>query len=86
MNPQPNPQLERIAEIVAKKVIAYLDQSEKKIAPRRLTVKEAAQYLSISERALYHLRGRHEIPCVKHGKALGFLRDDLDKWLEGDRV
>jgi excisionase family DNA binding protein len=82
----PSPQLERIAEVVANRVIAHLENTPRDIVPRRLTVKQAAQYLGISESAVYHLRARRDIPFVKHGKALGFLRDDLDRWLEGDRV
>jgi excisionase family DNA binding protein len=86
LNSQPNPQLERIADLVANRVIAYLENLKKEIVPRRLNVKQAAQYLSITTGALYHLKARREIPFVKRGRSVGFLRDDLDAWLNGDRV
>jgi excisionase family DNA binding protein len=58
-----------------------------KATPKRLlTVKEAAAYLGRSESAIYHLVARREIPVVRTGRTLRFLRDDLDRLCEKDRA
>jgi excisionase family DNA binding protein len=57
-----------------------------KVAKRVFTIDEASVYIGRSVPALYRLVHRREIPYTKHGRALRFLKDDLDRWLESDRV
>ena len=45
-----------------------------------LTSREAATMLAISERTLWDLRNRGEIPSVKRGRIVRFLREDLESW------
>ena len=49
---------------------------------RLLTVKVAAEYLSMSEQALYQLVHRRSIPVVKIGRALRFDVDSLNNWIQ----
>ena len=53
---------------------------------RLLDVHEAAAYLRRSESALYHLVGRREIACVRHGRNLRFDVKELDRWIDSDKT
>ena len=46
-----------------------------------LTIKEAADYLSLAKQTLYGFTSKNLIPHVKRAKRLLFKRSDLDKWL-----
>jgi len=51
---------------------------------RYLDLKEAAEYLPLSERTIrQHLK---EIPCFRYGKKIIFKKSELDQWMEGFRV
>jgi excisionase family DNA binding protein len=50
-----------------------------------LTIDEAATYLKAAKQTLYHLTSRREIPHLKRGRKLYFLKADLDKWLKSHR-
>jgi excisionase family DNA binding protein len=52
------------------------------IAPALLTAPQAAAYLSISERLLWSLTQRGELPAVKIGRAVRYHRPDLEAWIE----
>lgn len=49
--------------------------------PILLTVKEAAEYLTVSERFVRRIRYENRIPGVKIGKHLRFRKEDLDRFL-----
>lgn len=49
--------------------------------PRYLGVGGAARYVSRSEKAVYHLVARREIPFIKQGRRLSFDRVALDRWM-----
>ena len=58
------------------------------ISPRTLTDRDAARYLGISESWLRQSRmnGNPDAPpFVRLGRAVRYLRDDLDRWLEARR-
>ena len=46
--------------------------------PRRMRVEEAARYVGLSVTAFRAL----ELPTVRIGGTVGWLRDDLDAWLD----
>jgi predicted DNA-binding transcriptional regulator AlpA len=46
--------------------------------PRRMRVDEAARYVALSETAFRALA----LPTVRIGGTVGWLRDDLDAWLD----
>jgi excisionase family DNA binding protein len=52
------------------------------ISPLLLTAKEASAVLSISERKLWELTNRREVPCIRIGRAVRYSLADLSKWIE----
>lgn len=54
--------------------------------PRFLTVKEVANYLRISERKLWELTNKGEIPCRRIGRLVRYDRYDLDAWFMKGKV
>ena len=50
--------------------------------PILLTVEQAAEYLTVSERFIRRIRYEGRIPGVKLGKHLRFKKDDLDRFIE----
>ncbi len=55
------------------------------IFPKALNAAQAAQYLSVSERTIYNLMERGELPSIGIGRARRFLVTDLDAFLEAHR-
>ncbi|MCU1336356.1 MAG: Helix-turn-helix domain [Bryobacterales bacterium] len=53
---------------------------------RLLSVKEAATYLSLSERELYNMMANHQLRAVRHGRRTMFDIRDLDTWIERNKV
>lgn len=47
---------------------------------------EAAKYLKRSENNVRALVAHGELPAVKNGRRMQFLRADLDAWLERNRA
>jgi excisionase family DNA binding protein len=43
-----------------------------------LTIEEAAQFLRLTKRTLYQ---RADIPRVRYGHRLMFVKEDLEKWI-----
>jgi excisionase family DNA binding protein len=67
--------------------LLFLYSSKWKIVKKRLLiVKEASEYLGITENALYCMVYRRQIPFVKIGKRLRFDKIDLDKWIEKQKI
>jgi len=53
--------------------------------PQLLKASEAAQVLAISERLLWSLTNRSEIPCVRIGRAVRYDPADLRAWIEDQK-
>lgn len=51
-----------------------------------LTIKEASEYLRISEKGIYNMVWRREIPFVKIGRRIRFDIQDLDDWISRNKV
>ena len=51
-----------------------------------MTKSEAAQYLKISEWSLYNLKRIRQVACCKIAGKLMFKRDDLDAYIERNRI
>ena len=47
-----------------------------------LTIKELAKYLNVTERTIYNLLERGELPGFKVGANWRFRKEDIDKWIE----
>jgi excisionase family DNA binding protein len=52
---------------------------------RLVPSKTAAQVLAISERTLWSLQNRGEIPSVRIGRCIRFDLRDLDRWIEAHK-
>ncbi|MCD6386422.1 helix-turn-helix domain-containing protein [Candidatus Sumerlaeota bacterium] len=50
-----------------------------------LTVKNLAEYLQVSERTVYRLIKRREIPHIKIGNQWRFKKQMIDEWLEKEQ-
>lgn len=53
------------------------------VAKRAFTAPEAATYIGRSETYVRQLKRENKLPARRDGKALLFLREDLDAWLDG---
>jgi excisionase family DNA binding protein len=53
---------------------------------RYLTIRDAATYLSLTERALYHRIDRRTVPFIKRGRRVWFDRVALDRWMRDGAV
>jgi excisionase family DNA binding protein len=74
--------VERIEEILSN------GQQTQAMRPDILTIKQAAEYLSLSESCIYHKVAKNEIPYIrlKNSNRYRFDGKQLDKWLqEGQR-
>ena len=77
--------VDAIADQVAAKVRAELTthfETESRIQPVLLNVKEAAVYLGRSEQAVQHLIFQRDLPVIRAGRRVHLDRRDLDKWIE----
>jgi excisionase family DNA binding protein len=53
---------------------------------RLLSVKEAAQYLNLSEREIYNMITTRELAGVKHGSRKMVDIRDADEWIEQNKI
>ena len=53
---------------------------------RTLTIKELAKYLNVTERTIYNLLERGELPGFKVGANWRFRKEDIDKWIEQNMI
>jgi excisionase family DNA binding protein len=51
-----------------------------------LTIKELAKYLNVTERTIYNLLERGELPGFKVGANWRFRKEDIDKWIEQNMI
>ena len=69
-----------------KKIGISRNNSHQRVTEKQvIRVKEAAEFLGISEGHLYNLCSRREIPFLKKRKLLYFVRSELEDWLLGGR-
>ena len=69
-----------------KNVLQLLDEM-KKVVNKPMILKLAAEYLGVSEKFLYKLNNRREIPYTKPGgKVVFYWKQDLDAWINKNRV
>lgn len=50
-----------------------------------ITVKRLAEYLSVSEKAIYEMKSRDQIPYVKIGARLRFDPDEIQAFIEENK-
>ncbi|MEZ5919419.1 MAG: helix-turn-helix domain-containing protein [Alphaproteobacteria bacterium] len=47
-----------------------------------LTIKELSSYLKTSEKTIYRLLSKSEIPAFMVGTVWRFKKEDIDKWIK----
>lgn len=47
-----------------------------------LTIKDLSTYLKTSEKTIYRLLSKHQIPAFKVGTAWRFKKTVIDEWIE----
>lgn len=57
-----------------------------KVSILLVKAKEAATVLSISERKLWELTNRKEIPCIRVGRSVRYSLADLSAWIDRKRT
>jgi len=61
------------------------EQTNEGDAGDRLTVKQAAEYLTLGVSTIYGKVCRREIPVNKQGKRLYFYKSELEEWIRTGR-
>jgi excisionase family DNA binding protein len=62
-------------------------KSEKKFEPMGiLTLEDVAEYLRLSKNTVYNLSRNGKIPAIRVGNQWRFRMEDIDKWLESQKV
>ena len=79
VNSTGNAGLDALADAIANRVLARLQRSQD---ARLLSVREAAEYLGRTEKALRHMVANGTIPAVREGSRVHLDRADLDRWIE----
>jgi excisionase family DNA binding protein len=78
--------LDAIAAVVASKLAAReVSRTAADVAPRLLTVKQAAAYLGRTEEAIQHMVAARKLPVVRDGRRVFLDVRELDKWIERNR-
>lgn len=57
-----------------------MKQRTESLKPEILTVEEVATYLKVTERSIYSLLARQEIPAFKVGGTWRFRVDEIEAW------
>ncbi|WP_321471030.1 helix-turn-helix domain-containing protein [uncultured Paludibaculum sp.] len=73
---------------IADAVVARLEPLlvDRALQPRLLTVKQAAAYLARTEKATYQLIAIGSLPSVRSDARVMLDRQDLDRWIEGNKA
>jgi excisionase family DNA binding protein len=78
--------VESLVERIAVKVRDRLGRDEgPHIAPRLLTVEQAAQYISRSRAAVQHMVAAAKLPVVRSDRRVFIDVRDLDRWIEENK-
>jgi excisionase family DNA binding protein len=79
-----------IAEVAARIATRIIPQMKEmnngRIAPRMMTVKQTAEYTGRTVSSINHLVHRRQIPVVRIGRRVHIDRNDLDRWIESNKV
>jgi hypothetical protein len=74
-----------LAARIATHVSARLN-AEQNIRPRLMSVKDAAYYISRTEKSVRHLASQGAFPQVRADDRIMFDVQDLDRWIEQNKV
>lgn len=77
--------LRRIEERL-NRIEKLLDEQKSTASKKMMNVDEVSAYTGYVKRYIYHLTGEKRIPHYKRGGKLMFDRDEIDRWLQENRV
>jgi len=77
---------DRLLETLAEKLATKLAQDPGRLAPRLMTVDQAAVYLGRTREAVQHLVGSGKVPTVRADRRVFLDRNDLDKWIDDNKT
>ncbi len=66
-------------------ILRPMTESQKIRLPEVFTVEEVAAYLKVTERSIYTLLTRGEIPAFKVGGTWRFRLDEIDAWARSSK-
>lgn len=67
---------------IAEAILALAREAATQPACRYFSVKQAAEYLGRTEKAIRHLVEDRKIPHIRIGRRIQFDRDALDRWMQ----
>ena len=74
--------MEALADILAEKVFAKLKDLVSQQDNRLMTVEELAKYLKVKKHWIYQHVYTGDLPYVKVGAKLRFLKREIDRWIK----
>ena len=85
-NTPPDLTFDRLLETLAEKIAVKLCEEPSRLYPRLLTVGQAAAYLGLTTIALQILISTNKIPTVLAEGRLLLDREDLDRWIDDNKL
>jgi excisionase family DNA binding protein len=77
--------LDALADRVATKLEPCISGAAGSIAPRLLTVEQAAIYIGRSKASVQHMVAAGSLPVVRSDRRVFLDRQDLDRWIEQNK-
>lgn len=78
-------QLNDVIQNALRTVIAEIPSEKVPAADQLLTIRQAAQILSLSVQTVYGLVSKAELPVCKRGKRLYFSKQELTEWIKAGK-
>ena len=78
--------LDALASRVAEKLRTECPSNGGGVRPRLLNIEEAAIYLGRSKTGIQHLIAEGAVPAVRSDRRVFLDREDLDRWIDGNKV
>lgn len=75
--------LDAFVDMVAERVVEKMGKPD---VSRAMSTEEAAKFTGMSEYAIRQAVHDEELPCVRVGRVMKFLKGDLDAWLQRNRT
>jgi excisionase family DNA binding protein len=77
---------DKLLETLAEKLAAKLSEDPSRMAPRLMTIDQAAVYLGRTREAIQHLVSCGKLPTVRSDRRVFLDRNDLNKWIDDNKT
>jgi excisionase family DNA binding protein len=86
----PKLDFESILDALADRIATRLESAQVSdtpgaVAPRLLTVEQAASYIGRTKASVQHMVADGALPCVRSDRRVFLDRQDLDRWIEQNK-